>query len=136
MPINITTPFRLTYDVSALTQATANSNGLANASLIAGMTITPDAGTYSFAFTGSLGYATSNVNVYCAIYLNGTQYGTGEYNRGCVPFCKNGSAADRQVMAISGIITTPGAQAVEVRWYSGGGAMTCDQRCFTLVQVG
>ena len=136
MPINITTPYSPVYDASALLQTTANSNGLANASLIAGMTLSPDPGTYSFSFTGSIGYSAANVVVYCSVYVGGTQYGTGEYNRGCTPFGKTGSAADRAIMAISGIVTVSAGQSVEVRWYSSGGTMSCDQRCLNLNRVG
>jgi hypothetical protein len=99
------------------------------------MTLTPASGTYLLEFTGSLGYDTNNVVVYCTVFLNGTEYSSGVLRRANVPYGKNGSSADRQVMAITGFITVPGSQAVEIRWYSSGGNMTCDQRYFTLVKV-
>jgi hypothetical protein len=97
--------------------------------LINSMTQTPAAGTYLVMFSGSIvNSANGAERTWISLYLNGSQVSATERSIGT----SGGAYVPSTTFAI---ITTPGAQAIEVRWRVAGGTSTVHSRRLTLLKL-
>ena len=96
--------------------------------LMAGMSITPGAGTYLAIFTGSLDHGTNNASIEVSIYANAVQDADSErrFTRGTV--AGNVTAGFPSVA----IVTVAGGQSIEGRWRTSGGTATVHERSLIL----
>lgn len=123
--VTISTPPLSAGEVSATADAATIS---ATPALIAGMTATLAAGTYLVWFSSS---STSNGTIATgtyAFYVGGTI--KADSSRTIQPYDGGSLAAATATgaVAINGLITVSGSQAIEVRFSTAGGTVTCHQR--------
>lgn len=119
-------------EVSATASATAGTGADA---LLTGMTITPVAGTYLVWFSCDINSINAGNAISLSLYVGGTQ--KADSIRKVVPFCggtlTSGSA--RCGVAINGLVTVNGSQAIEVRWSASAGTNTAAARTMNLLRV-
>ncbi|MFQ5908655.1 MAG: DUF2341 domain-containing protein [Thermoplasmata archaeon] len=119
------------FEVNATGDASATNTADA---LLAGMTLTPGAGSYLALFSESHRYGTigSNINTYYSLYVNGAQTSQSERLS-----THDASIDNADIAAMTNGLVSPGAgESVEVRWRaSTTGSRTSHERTFVLLKV-
>lgn len=119
-------------EVSATASVTA---GTGAAALLTGMTITPVSGTYLVWFSCALTCSTTGATTTFAIHVGGTQ--KADSVRIVAPF--DGGAASslaaRCGVAINGLVTVNGSQAIEIRWNASSGTNSTSTRTMNILRV-
>lgn len=128
------TPIPLTpLSVTSSTTITQTSGTDA---LMAGMTITPIAGTYLALFTAYINQNGAGQSAQTSFYIGGTQDASSVVDP--APFAggtlTTGSAS--VPFFNMGVYTVTGTQTIEVRWRVSGGTGTAQTRKLQLVRVG
>jgi hypothetical protein len=98
--------------------------------VVTSMTLTPVAGTYLVLFDTSAAVSNNGNDADFAIHLNGV-----EQTNTTRPFIYDNGGQERNSIAIHAIITTPGAQAIDVRARISANTLTVYQRTLTVVRV-
>lgn len=116
--------------------ATASASAPTGAdTLIAGMTLTPVAGTYIAWFSCDINSAVAGAVITASLYVGGVQSATSQ--RKVEPFSggtlTTGSA--RGALALQGTVTTTAGQAIEVRWSTSNAGPTAANRALTILRV-
>jgi hypothetical protein len=120
---NVTIAYQI---VTATTDDTTTST---TDTLIAGMTLTPAAGTYLVNFsTTVLNSANGATRLFVSIWSGGAQVPHSERNIGI-------NAANTAVHT-SAVVTVNGTQAIEARWRAVAGTNTAHQRSLTILRIG
>lgn len=119
-------------EVSATADATTTSGTQA---LLTTMTVTPSAGTYLVWFSTSVVSNGTNCTSTFGLYVGGTL--KADSSRTNQPYDGGTLAATTATagVAINGIVTVNGSQAVEIHWSTAGGTATCHQRTLNLLRV-
>lgn len=119
-------------EVSATATATAATGADA---LMTGMTITPVAGTYLVWFSCDLNSANGGAVVSVSVYVGGTQ--KADSLRKIEPFSGGTltSGSQRVGVAINGVVTVNGSQAIEIRWSTSSNAPTAAARTMNILRV-
>lgn len=119
-------------EVSAIGDATTTSNTPA---LLTSMTTTPVAGTYLAWFSSSTQSNGTNCVQTFAMYVGGTI--KSDSSRTIQPYDGGTFAAATATgaVAIQGVVTVNGSQAIEIRWSTAGGTATCHQRTLSLLRI-
>lgn len=118
-------------EVSATVDATTTST---TDVLMTSMTITPIAGKYFVAFSGCVDHSNQSVAVVGSIYSGGSRKADSE--RSVVPrFNGVGANSLSPCMAINGVVTVNGSQAIEIRWKTASGTATVHTRTLDIVRV-
>lgn len=119
-------------EVSATSNATTSSGTDA---LMTSMTSTPVAGTYLVWFSCDLNSPTGGAVVSVSYYIGGSQ--KADSLRKIMPFAGGTLTAGNQrvAVAINGVVTVNGSQAVEVRWSTSSGTITAAARTMNLLRV-
>ncbi len=98
--------------------------------LIAGMTLTPTAGTYLVTFSSSvLNSGNGATRLFVSIYSGGTQVAHSEREIGV-------SGAANSCVQSGAIVTVNGSQAIEARWRAVAGTNTAHERSLVIVRLG
>lgn len=118
---------------ASATSSTSTSSG--TDALIAGMTITPVAGSYLVWFSCDINSAISGVVVSISIYVGGTQ--KADSLRKIMPFAGGTLTAgsQRAAIATNGLVTVNGSQAIEIRWSTSGSSPTTVDRTMNILRV-
>ena len=121
-----------TTEVSSTVSATAPTGA---DTLLAGMTITPAAGTYLVWFSCDINSANAGVTVSVSIYVGGTQ--KADSLRKVVPFAGGTltSGSSRVGVSTNGLVTVNGSQAIEIRWSTSSNAPTAAARTMNILRV-
>lgn len=118
-------------EVSATADATTTST---TDVLMTSMTITPVAGTYLAIFSGTVDHSNQNVAVVTSLYVGGVL--KTDSVRGPIPRTNAvGAVTMSPSVAITGIVTVNGAQAIEVRWKTSAGTATVHQRTLSIFRI-
>jgi len=97
---------------------------------IAGMTITPAAGTYFVSFSGSVNSsANSATRMVISIYAGVTQVSGSERDIGI-------SGGANVCAHTQAVVTVNGSEAIEARWRAVVGTQTCHDRSMTIIRLG
>lgn len=119
-------------EISATGGVTAGTGADA---LMTGMTVTPVAGTYLVWFSCDINSANAGAATSVSFYVGGSQ--KADSLRKVVPFCggtlTSGSA--RCGVALNGVITVNGSQAIEIRWSASSGTNTVAARTMNILRV-
>lgn len=117
----------------------ANSSAVATADdtsvsttdvLIAGMTLTPAAGTYLALFDSSVvNSGNGATRLFVSLYAGGAQIAHSERNIGI-------SGGANTTASSQAVITVNGSQAIEARWRAVAGTNTAHQRSLILIRLG
>lgn len=98
--------------------------------LVAGMTLTPAAGTYLVTFsTSGVNSGNGASRMFFSIYVNGVQVAHSEREFGI-------SGGGNVAVYTNAVVTVNGAQAIEARWRAVAGTNTAHERSLTLIRVG
>lgn len=119
-------------EVSDTANATTTSNTPA---VLTTMTITAAAGTYLVWFSSSTQSNGTTCTQTFAMYVGGTI--KADSSRTIQPYDGGTLAAATATgsVAINGIVTVNGTQAVDIRWSTAGGTATCHQRTLNMLRV-
>lgn len=119
------------------TTATANATTASGTdAVITGMTVTPTVGTYLVMFSAAINSNNAGSTQTISFYVGGVQ--RADSVRKISPFdggtlsALNASCG----VAIQGIVTVTGSQAIAVEWSTNGGTAICGPRCLSIVQIG
>ena len=104
--------------------------------VMAGMTVTPGAGTYIVFFSAAITSVLSGSTITISLFINGVQ--KADSVRIISPYAGGSSSATSAIGAISinGLVTVAAGQAVDIRWSRSGGNATVAARTLNLIQVG
>lgn len=121
-----------TQIVSSAVSATA---GTGADTLITGMTLSPNPGTYLAFFNTDVNVPTSGTAIQASFYVGGTQTPTSQRkivpgDGGLLP------GAARAMLTLQDLFIVTVGQAVEVRWSASAGTNTSALRSMILMQVG
>lgn len=126
--------------ISGITHGEASAAGSATAptgadTLIAGMTLTPVAGTYLVWFSCDLNSVNAGAVVSVSIYVGGIQ--KADSLRKVMPFAGGTltSGSQRVGIATNGLVTVNGSQAIEMRWSTSSNAPTAADRTMNILRV-
>jgi hypothetical protein len=98
----------MTEVASTVTDTTASASD----TLLAGMTVTPVAGTYRVDFSASVDHSSTGASVWFSVYLDGVQVAASERF-----FRRGGAQGDvTNVVHCMAKVTVNGAQIIEIRW--------------------
>ena len=97
---------------------------------MAGMTLTPEAGTYLALFTTSVSSSSANGMIYSCLFANNVQIAATESITSAF------KSSDILDTAINKVVTVGAGQAIEIRWKVGSGTGTAKARVLTLVKIG
>lgn len=111
---------------TASTTTTSATDGL-----VAGMTLTPAAGTYLAMFSTTASHSSTGATISFSLYAGGAQAAASV--RTIIPRPTN--ATNQIAVATQGIVTVNGSQAVEVRWSTSASTATANQRTLTLIKL-
>lgn len=118
-------------EVSATADATTTST---TDVLMTSMTITPTSGKYFVSFSGCVDHSAQSVAVVGSIYSGGSRKADSE--RSIVPrFNGIGANSLSPCMAINGVVTVNGSQAIEIRWKTASGTATVHTRTLDILRV-
>ena len=120
-------------EVSATANATTTSSSDA---VLTGMTITPPAGTYLVVFSTWVTHSTANSVATFSLYVDTTQ--KADSIRSVIPLggVVIGLSAIDIPVAINGLVSVNGSQAIAVKWNTtGGGTATAHQRTMNIVKL-
>ena len=92
---------------------TSRTQTTATPTLMSGMTLTLAAGTYLVTFSGDISNSANNKPSFASIYLNGSQVAGTQRQ-----FNAANAAQEAASFCCQAIITTPGGQAIEGRWWT------------------
>lgn len=113
-------------EVSGTSSVTTTSS---TAVLMAGMTITPAAGTYLVWFSGEYSASNNNVTMTASIYSGGTLVTASER------LAVTSNTDQDMIFASQAIVTVNGSQAIEGRWRRSGNTLTNTRRTLTILKV-
>jgi len=119
-----------TYNVNATAVTTSTANGIANAVLISGMTITPGVGKFLVIASANVMYSTKSGTMYLLLYANNAAINSS------ARYFKAGTNNGTTELVCHSTITVAAAQAIELRWYGAGGTMSAYNRSIDLVRIG
>lgn len=98
--------------------------------LIAGMTLTPAAGTYYVTFSSSVINSTNAATrLYVSLYAGGSKIEHSERNIGI-------SGGANVSVHTAAIVTVNGSQAIEAQWRAAAGTNTAHQRSLNIIRLG
>lgn len=119
-------------EVSATGTITAGTGADA---LMTGMTVTPVAGTYLTFFSCDLTCASAGAATSFSLYVGGSQ--KADSIRKVAPFDGGTLSAlnARCGVAINGVVTVNGSQAIEIRWSASNGTNTSGPRTMNILRV-
>lgn len=119
-------------EVSATGTVTA---GTGADTLLTGMTITPVSGTYLAWFSCDLNCSTAGAATSFSFYVGGSQ--KADSLRKVAPFDGGtlSAGAARCGVAINGLITVNGSQAIEIRWSASNGTNQTGPRTMNILRV-
>lgn len=119
-------------EVSATATTTTNSGTDA---LMNSMTITPVSGTYLVWFSTDLNSPTAGAVISLSYYIGGSQ--KADSLRKVMPFAGGTLTVGNQRIgvALNGVVTVNGSQAIEVRWSTSAGTMTAAARTMNILRV-
>lgn len=111
------------------TAVAATSTGSAADILIAGMTLTPGAGTYLAWFSATIAQTNGNTYGYVSLYAAGAQVTHSERS------WLRGAQVVETPVATHALITVAVGQAIEARWRTVAGTISCVQRSLLLLRI-
>lgn len=118
-------------EVSATADTTTTSS---TDVLMNSMTITPVSGTYFVSFSTTVDHSNQSVAVVASIYSGGTL--KTDSVRSVVPrFNGIGANSLSPCVAINGVTTVNGSQAIEIRWKTASGTATAHQRTLNVIRM-
>jgi hypothetical protein len=119
-------------EVSATSNDTTTSSSDA---VLNSMTITPIAGTYLVIFSSWVSQSTANTTVTFSIYVDSTQ--KADSVRTAIPFggAILGLSTQDIPVAINGVVTVDGTQAISIKWKTSGGTATAHQRTMNILRI-
>lgn len=122
----------LATEVGATANATTTSGTDA---IITGMTATPAAGTYLVWFSSAINSSQAGATVTVSMYVGGVQ--RADSVRAVSPFDGGTLSALTAScgMAINGLVTVTGSQAITIEWHTSAGTATCGARTLNYLRV-
>lgn len=104
--------------------------------VMAGITLTPLAGTYQVRFTTSFTHSANNANIFFSIYAGGAQDAASEME---VRPTIQGGVTPTLALVLSGStlaeVTVNGSQAIEVRWRTSASTATSTNRYMIITRI-
>lgn len=119
-------------EVSATGLVTAGTGADA---LLTGMTLTPSAGTYLVLFSCDLNSSSVGAATSYSIYVDGVQKADSLRKVQPVDGGTLSSGSARVGVAINGVVTVNGSQAIEIRWSASNGTNTTSARTMNILKV-
>lgn len=102
--------------------------------LINSMTITPVSGSYLVKFSSTVDHSNQNVAVVVSLYTGGVL--KADSVRSTIPRTNAiGAITMSLCVAINGLVTVNGAQAIEIRWKTSAGTATAHQRTMDILRI-
>lgn len=118
---------------ATIAEATADTTTTSTTDvLVAGMTLTPAAGTYKVSFTSSVEVTVAGATTFPSIYVAGVQEASSEREIQRTGFL---GGLLSQGFACEAIVTVNGSQAIEGRIRTTAGTATIHERTLTIVEV-
>lgn len=99
------------------------------------MTITPVAGKYLVLFSSWVSHNTASATATFSIYVDSTQ--KADSIRTAIPLggIVIGLSALDIPVAINGVVTVNGSQAIAIKWKTSSGTATCHQRTMNIIRL-